>query len=152
MIVSKIPVPQDTWLVEIITDKNDRTSHAVYFINDNGNLVDYLIVRDANAMEVINKIPHIMKIHFTSDITESIPNISSVFNRLDKNQEVRYDYVFSWQLNSHVVPVIREYCKMVHVHDYVNTVEFKEKAHRLDDFISQGNKLEILDIIQQAVV
>ena len=153
MIISNLPVPKDTWIVEIVTDKNNPLNHTIHFLNKGGNLVESpVIVSDATFGEVNRLIAHMMKIHFTSDVTETIPNIHNVFNRLASNEEVAYDSLWSWQLSPQVVPVIREYCKLKHVLMYERTREYKEKAHRIQDFISQGNKMEILDILQQSIV
>ena len=154
MMINKIPVPQDTWLVLIITDKNNQRNHSINYLNKHGNLVtDSVIVTDARAYEVIRLIPHMMKIHFTSDITEYIPNISSVFNRLDKNEEIGYTgNMFAWQLNPNVVPVIREYCKLLHVYNYENTTEYEEKAHRITDWLNDGNSEDTLELLRKAVV
>ena len=154
MIISKIPVPENTWLVEIVTDKNDERSHSINFLNKHGNLVtDSIIVSDAEAYEVISLIPHMMKIHFSSDITETIPNVQSVFNRLDKNMEV--DYVrdmFAWQLNPRVVPVIRELCKLDNVLRYEESLEYAEKVHRISDWVKDDNDFKTLQILRNAVV
>lgn len=153
MMISHIPVPKDTYLVEIITDKNKKNKHMIYFLNKYGNLVDDgVLITDAEFYEVKLLIKHMMVIHFTSDITEYIPNISNVFSRLDGNQEVKITNLFNWQLTQQAVEIIRRYCKMVNVLDYENTVECKKEEHIIKDFISQGNKMEVLDIIQQSVV
>ena len=107
---------------------------------------------EATFGEVNLLIHHMMKIHFTSDITETIPNINNVFNRIDGNCVVDYDSLWDWQLNPQVVPVIREYCKLENVLMYEDTLEFKEKAHIIKDFILQGNNLETVEILKQAVV
>lgn len=153
MIISRIPVPEDTWLVEIVTDKNNHLNHTVHFLNKYGNLVENPVkIWEATFGEVNLLIHHMMKIHFTSDITETIPNINKVFNRIDGNCVVDYDSLWDWQLNPQVVPVIREYCKLENVLMYEDTLEFKEKAHIIKDFILQGNNLETVEILKQAVV
>lgn len=153
MKISHIPTPENTYLVEIVTDKNDRTSHMIYFLNKDGNLVeDGVLITDAELYQVISLIKHMMVVHFNSDITEKIPNVSNIFNRLDSNQEVRYTDLFYWQLTPQAVEVLMRYCKMIHVLDYENTIECKKEEHIINEFISQGNKVELLEILQRSVV
>ena len=153
MLISRIPVPKDTWLVEIVTDKKDNRTHVVYFLNKYGDLVENgVIVNDASAYEVISLINHMMKIHFTSDITEVLPNVHSVFNRLYQNQEVECDDIFSWQMNPKIIPLIRRYCKMLYVLNYADTVECENEAHIVQDWLDEGNDVEILEILEKAIV
>ena len=152
MIISKIPTPHDTHLCLIITDKNNLENHMVYFINQCGNLVGEVKVCESNPHEIAYLLKHMVRIHFVSDITEYIPNVHNVFKRLDSNQEVRFDDIFSWQLSPEIVEIMRRYCKMVYVLNYSNTIECEEEAHIIDDFLSKGNDGKILDLIEKAVM
>ncbi len=153
MMISKIPIPQNTYLVIIVTDKNNHSNHTVYFLNQYGNLVeDGVKIYDSNLYEISSLIHHMMKIHFTSDITEHIPNISNLFNRLDENQEVDYDDRFYWQLTPRAVEICRRYCKLEQVLNYKDTLECRKEEHIISDWISEGNSEETLKMIEKSVV
>ncbi len=64
MKIDKIPVPNGTCLVEIVSE-DGNSNHAIYFLDINGELIDHTLVREATVNEVIALIPHMFKIQFT---------------------------------------------------------------------------------------
>ena len=82
MMLSKIPVPDNTYLVEVVTDENNKMNHCVYYINEYGNLIDHVKITEASALQVCGLIPHMVITHFTSNIIQEFDNIHLIFNRL----------------------------------------------------------------------
>ena len=134
MKLDKIPVPQETCLVEIISEDN-ASNHAVYFLNIDGELIDHVIVREATASEVISLIPHMFRIHFTPMQMWEM-QCATMFNRIFEPDVIPYDSIFAWQMDSELVAIIRHFGKIKNVLNYLETDEFRSEAHIVDDFIS----------------
>lgn len=134
MKLNKIPVPQETCLVEIISEDN-ASNHAVYFLNIDGELIDHVIVREATASEVISLIPHMFKIQFTPMQMFEMQCVTS-FNRIFEPDLIPYDSIFAWQMDSELVAIIRHFGKIKNVLNFLETDEFRSEAHIVDDYIS----------------
>ncbi len=134
MKLDKIPVPHQTCLVEIVSDDN-TSNHAIYFLDINGELIDHTIVREATASEVIALIPHMFKIQFTPMQMWEMQCATS-FNRIFEPDLIPYDSIFAWQMDSELVSIIRHFGKIKNVLNFLETDEFREEAHIVDDFIS----------------
>ena len=132
--MSKIPVPQETCLVEIVSEDN-TSNHAVYFLDINGDLIDHVIVREATASEVISLIPHMFKIQFTP-VDMWRMQCATMFNRIFEPDVIPYDNIFAWQMDSELVAIIRHFGMIKNVANFLETDEFRENAHIVDDFIS----------------
>lgn len=134
MKIDKIPVPNETCLVEIVSD--DHTSnHAIYFLDINGELIDHTIVREATVNEVVALIPYMFKIQFTPMQMWKM-QCSTMFNQLFEPDLIPYDSIFAWQMDSELVAIIRHFGKINNVLNYLETDEFRSEAHIVDDFIS----------------
>ncbi|MBQ6629877.1 MAG: hypothetical protein IJH65_13810 [Methanobrevibacter sp.] len=134
MKLNKIPVPQETCLVEIVSEDN-ASNHAVYFLNIDGELIDHVIVREATVSEVVSLIPHMFKIHFTPMQMWEM-QCATMFNRIFEPDLIPYDSIFAWQMDSELVAIIRHFGKIKNVLNYLETEEFRSEAHIVDDFIS----------------
>lgn len=134
MKLDKIPVPNETCLVEIVSE-DGTLNHAIYFLDINGELIDYTIVREATASEVIALIPHMFKIQFTSMQMWEM-QCATMFNRIFEPDLIPYDSIFAWQMDEEMVAIIRHFGKIKNVLNFLETDEFKSEAHIVDDFIS----------------
>ncbi|WP_458453461.1 hypothetical protein [Methanobrevibacter sp.] len=133
MKLNKIPIPNDTCLVEIVSDDNTQ-NHCVYFLNMEGELIDYVKIIDASVSEVISLLPHMFKIQFTPMQMWEMQCETS-FNRIFEPDVIPYDSIFAWQMDSEMVGIIRHFGKINNVLNYLETDEFKSEVHILDDFI-----------------
>ena len=133
MKLDKIPVPNETCLVEIVSDDNS-SNHCVYFLNMDGELIDYVKIGDATVSEVVSLIPHMFKIHFTPMQMWRM-QCATMFNRIFEPDVIPYDSIFAWQMDSEIVAILRRYGKLINVANYSQTLECKEEAHIIDDFI-----------------
>ena len=134
MKLDKIPVPNETCLVEIVSEDN-TSNHAIYFLDINGELIDHIIVREATVNEVIALIPHMFKIQFTP-IQMWEMQCATSFNRIFVPDMIPYDKIVAWQMDPELVAIIRHFGKIKNVKNYLETDEFKSEAHIVDDFIS----------------
>lgn len=134
MKLNKIPVPQETCLVEIVSEDN-ASNHAIYFLNIDGELIDHVIVREATASEVISLIPHMFKIQFTPMQMWEM-QCATMFNTIFEPDVIPYDSIFAWQMDSDLVAIVRHFGKIKNVANYLETDEFKSEAHIVEDFIS----------------
>ena len=134
MKLDKIPVPNETCLVEIVSD-NNTSNHCVYFLTIEGELIDHVKVFDATVSEVVSLIPHMFIIQFTPmQMWER--QCKTSFNRIFEPDVIPYDSIFAWQMDSELVEIIRHFGKIKNVLNYLETDEFRSEAHLVDDFIS----------------
>ena len=134
MKLDKIPVPNETCLVEIVSE-DGTSNHAIYFLDINGELIDHTIVREATVNEVIVLIPHMFKIQFTPMQMWEM-QCATIFNQVFEPDLIPYDSIFAWQMDSELVTVIRHFGKIKNVLNYLETDEFRSEVHIVDDFIS----------------
>ena len=134
MKLDKIPVPNETCLVEIVSD-NNTSNHCVYFLTIEGELIDHVKVFDATVSEVVSLIPHMFIIQFTPMQMWEMQCKTS-FNRIFEPDVIPYDSIFAWQMDSELVEIIRHFGKIKNVLNYLETDEFRSEAHIVDDFIS----------------
>ena len=134
MKLDKIPVPTETCLVEIVSE--DHTSnHCIYFLDIEGQLIDHVKVMDASVSEVILLIPHMFKIQLTPMQMWKM-QCATMFNRIFEPDMIPYDSIFAWQMDSELVAIIRHFGMIKNVANFLETDEFRENAHIVDDFIS----------------
>lgn len=134
MKLDKIPVPNETCLVEIVSDDN-TTNHAIYFLDINGELIDHTIVREASVSEVVSLIPHMFKIQFTPMQMWEM-QCATMFNQVFEPDMIPYDSIFAWQMDSELVAIIRHFGKIKNVLNFLETDEYRSEAHIVDDYIS----------------
>lgn len=133
MRLSKIPCPEDTWLVEIVSEDGSQ-NHMIYFLNAEGELVDYVHVEDASAREVCELIPHMFVVHFTPrQMWEA--NCARMFNQIFEPNMIPYDRIIAWQMDAEMVEILRHFGKIINVANYRNSKEYADEVHILDDFI-----------------
>lgn len=123
MKISKIPIPDRTMLVEIAYE---GTTAVVYFLNENGEIVDHVTVEDTTVDELKQLLSFMFIIAVTpmqqwevacagmhNQIFE--PDMSSIFSPL------------AWEMSKELVACIREFGKCKQVYDYKNTLEYAEE-------------------------
>ena len=130
----KIPVPNETCLVEIVSEDN-TSNHCVYFLNMEGELIDHVKIREATVSEVVSLIPHMFKIQFTPMQMWRM-QCSTMFNRIFEPDVIPYDSIFAWQMDPELVAIIRHFGRIKNVENYLESDECRAEAHIVDDFIS----------------
>ena len=134
MKLDKIPVPNETCLVEIVSE-DGSSNHAIYFLDINGELIGHTIVREATVNEVVALIPHMFKIQFTPMQMWEM-QCATMFNQIFEPDLIPYDNIFAWQMDPELVAIIRHFGKIKNVLNFLETDEFRQEAHIVDDFIS----------------
>lgn len=144
MKLNKIPVPDETYLVEIVSEDFSK-NHMVYFLSECGELIDCVHVTDASPDEVIGIIPHMFIIRFTAHQFWKM-QCDTMFNRIFEPDMIPYDSIFAWEMDKQMVDIFRHYGKVINVLNYENTTEYKEEIHIIDDFIySRPTPIEMKD-------
>ena len=144
MKINKIPVPDETMLVEIVSDDNSE-NHMIYFLDEDGGVIEHVHVIDALISDVIPLIPFMFIIHFTPMQMWQM-QCQTMFNRIFEPDMIPYDSIFAWQMDKQMVDIFRHYGKVLNVLNYENTIEYKEEAHILEEFIySRPTPIEIKD-------
>ena len=133
MILNKIPCPDDTYLVEIVSDDYTQ-NHMIYFLNEEGELIDNIHIEDAEPAEVVKLIKHMFVIRFTPYQFWQM-QCDTMFNRIFEPDMIPYDSIFAWQMDKQMVDIFRHYGKVINVLNYENTTEYEEEVHIIDDFI-----------------
>lgn len=133
MKIDKLPVPNGTYLVEIVSEDFSK-NHMVYFLNESGELIDCVHITDARPDEVIKIIPHMFIIRFTAYQFWKM-QCETMFNRIFEPDMTPYDSIFAWQMDKQMVDIFRHYGKVINVLNYENSTEYEEEVHILDDFI-----------------
>lgn len=134
MKINKIPVPDETMLVEIVSDDHSQ-NHMIYFLDGEGQSIeDPVHVEDASIGEVCGLIKHMFVIHFTPYEFWQM-QCKTIFNRIFEPNMIPYDSIFAWQMNKQMVDIFRHYGKVINVLNYENTTEYEEEVHIIDDFI-----------------
>ena len=100
-----------------------------------GELIDHVKIIDAYVFEVVSLIPHMFKIQFTPMQMWEM-QCATMFNQIFEPNVIPYDSIFAWQMDSEMVAIIRHFGKIKNVLNFLETDEFREEAHILDDFIS----------------
>ena len=134
MIIDKIPLKDNTHVVEIVTDHNNPKNHSIYMLNEEGQLIDRVLISDALIGEVLGVVKHMVIIQF-KDIDMWEMKCATMFNQIFEPDFVPYDELFAWQMNEELVKIIRHYGKCKNVLNYTNTTEYKNEVHILDDFV-----------------
>ena len=134
MRLNKIPCPDETCLVEIVSDDHSN-NHMIYFLNGEGQSIeDPVHVEDASIGEVFGLIKHMFVIHFTPYQFWKM-QCEIAFNRIFEPDRIPYDSIVSWQMDKQLVVIFRHFGKIINVLNYKDTTEYKEEVHIVDDFI-----------------
>ena len=62
--VEKLSIPKETMLVEVVSQDNGN-NHMVYYLAEDGSIIDFVHVVNTSITDVIRAIPHMMVINFT---------------------------------------------------------------------------------------
>lgn len=135
MKLDKIPLKDNTNVVEIITNHYNPTEHSIYMLDETGNLIDRVLISDASIGEVLSIVKHMVIIHFTDKQAWEM-RCNTMFNNIFEPDFIPYDELFAWQMNKTLVDIIRHFGKCKNVHNYKETTEYRDEVHILDDFIN----------------
>ena len=63
--VERLTIPEETMLVEVVSQDNGK-NHMVYYLDEDGSIIDFVHVVNTRISDVIRAIPHMMIINFTT--------------------------------------------------------------------------------------
>ena len=136
MKISKIPIPGSTMLVEIAYED---TTAVVYFLDENGEIVDYLTVEDTSVDELKQLLPFMFIIAVTPQQQWEVSCVG-MYNHLFEPSMNSIHCTLAWNLSKELVDCIREFGKCRHVYDYENTLEYAEEYDKaMNSFIYVKN-------------
>ena len=123
MKLSKIPIPEDTMLVEIA---HEGTDAVIYFLDGCGDIVDHVTVEDATVDELKQLLPFMFIIAVTPQQQWEV-SCAGMYNHLFEPSINSIHSILAWSMNKELVGCIREFGKCNHVYDYENTLEYAEE-------------------------
>lgn len=151
MKISKIPIPENTRLVEIAYED---TTAVVYFLDENGEIVDYLTVEDSSIEDLKQLLPFMFIIAVTPQQQWEVSCVG-MYNHLFEPSMNSIHSTLAWNLSKELVACIREFGKCLHVYDYENTLEYAEEYDKaMNTFIYSKNtpaEEEYPDVFERAV-
>lgn len=132
MKISKIPIPERTMLVEIAYE---GTTAVVYFLDENGEIVDHLHVEDTTVDELKQLLPFMFIIAVTPQQQWEVSCVG-MYNHLFEPSMNSIYCTLAWEMSKELVDCIREFGKCRHVYDYENTLEYAEEYDKaMNSFI-----------------
>lgn len=139
MKLNKIPVPDATYLVEILTNDVNPNQKRVYFLDKEGSIIDFVEVEDVTIDELRSLIKHMFVIS-TSPMKIWEMQCATMFNRIFEPDLIPFEYEFAFAIGDELlVNVIREFGKVDHVLNYTDSMEYAEcYCQTLQSFI--GNR------------
>lgn len=134
MKIDKLPIDSNTMCVQVVSS---NTNHIVYCLDENADVIQVTSISEATVDEVVAIIPHMVII---------VLDPHKVFNMMC-GFKLRAGHIFepdfypydhtAWRyfLDKEILYIIREFAKLNNVSNYASSEEYKEKAHRIDDYI-----------------
>lgn len=135
MKMNKILVPNETCLVEIVSNKN-KEDHCVYFLDENGKIIDHLEISDCLISEIVIMIHHMFIINFTDQQFFNMKCMTN-FNNIFEPNFIHYDDIYGWEMNEEMVKIIRFFGKLKNVYKFVGTKEYQEEEKIISNFITE---------------
>lgn len=136
MKISKIPIPESTMLVEIAYE---GTTAVVYFLDENGEIVDHVHIEDTTIDELKQLLPFMFIIAVTPQQQWEV-GCAGMYNHLFEPEINSIFTPLAWEMSKELVDCIREFGKCRHVYDYENTLEYAEEYDKaMNSFIYAKN-------------
>lgn len=136
MKINKIICPDGTCLVEILTNDENPNQKRVYFLDEEGCIIDFVEVENVTVGELRALIKHMFVIS-TSPSGIWRMQCETMFNRIFEPDLIPFEYEFAFAIGDELlVKAIREFGKVRNVLDYTNTTEYNEcYSKTMDAFV-----------------
>ncbi len=132
--VEKLSIPEETMLVEVVSQDNGN-NHMVYYLAENGSIIDFVHVVNTRISDVIRAIPHMMVINFTPMKFWKMAMETMMYNRIFEIDPAKYDDFSYWAMDRTMVELFRHFCKIINVYNYIETDEYMSEIHIVNDYI-----------------
>ena len=133
--VEKLSIPEETMLVEVVSQDNGN-NHMVYYLDEDGSIIDFVHVVNTRISDVIRAIPHMMVINFTERRFWQMAMETMMYNRIFEPSIPKYDDFDCWAMDATMVRLFRHWCKIINVANYIESDEYMAEVHIVDDYIS----------------
>lgn len=131
----KVDVPDSTMLIEVVSQDGGTNNHMVYFIAEDGSIIDFVHIVNTAISDVIRAIPHMMVINFTPMKFWKMLMETMMYNRVFEFPIAKYDDLSYWAMDETFVQLFRHFCKIINVANYTETDEYMEEFHIINDYI-----------------
>lgn len=132
--VEKLSIPEETMLVEVVS-QDGGNNHMIYYIAEDGSIIDFVHVVNTRISDVIRAIPHMMVINFTERQFWQMAMETMMYNRVFEIDPIRYDDFACWRMDATMVELFRHWCKIINVANYKETDEYMAEVHIVNDYI-----------------
>lgn len=133
--VERVKIPDDTMLVEVVSQDNGN-NHMVYYLAEDGSIIDFVHVVNTSISDVIRAIPHMMVINFIPYAFWQMACETMMYNRIFEPDMPKYDDFDCWTMDSTMVELFRHFCKIINVYNYTESDEYMEEVHIVGDYIN----------------
>lgn len=132
--VEKLSIPDETMLVEVVSHDNGN-NHMIYFLAEDGSIIDFVHVVNTRISDVIRAIPHMMVINFSPMKFWKMQMETMMYNRIFEFPIAKYDDFAYWAMDATMVELFRHFCKIINVARYTESDEYMNEVHVVNDYI-----------------
>ena len=148
--VEKLSIPEDTMLVEVVSQDNGN-NHMVYYLAEDGSIIDFIHVVNTRIADVIRAIPHMMVINFTEKRFWQMACETMTYNSVFEPDIPKYDDFDCWSMDATMVELFRHWCKIINVANYKETEEYMAEVHIVDDY-KMYTRMSVLSEVYRQIV
>ena len=145
MRLEKIPLPNDTMCVMVISD---NTNHMVYCLDEQADVIESIHIEDASITEVVSLIKHMVILVLDPRKVNGMMNGYKLrAGHIFEADYYSYDHM-AWRyfLDVEKLLIVREFAKLKNVANYESSEEYQQKKHRITDYIfSRATTIEQKD-------
>lgn len=145
MRLEKIPLPNDTLCVMVISD---NTNHMVYCLDEQADVIESIHIEDASLTEVVSLIKHmVILVLEPRKVFDAICGYKLRAGHIFEPDFYPYDHL-AWRyfLDKEKLYIVREFAKLKNVLNYESTEEYEQKKNRITDYIfSRPTQIEQTD-------
>ncbi len=132
--VEKLEIPEETMLVEVVSQDNGN-NHMIYYLAEDGSIIDFVHVVNTRISDVIRAIPHMMVVNFNPYKFWQMACETMMYNRIFEPDMPKYDDFDCWAMDKTMVDLFRHWCKIINVANYTETDEYVGEVHIVNDYI-----------------
>ena len=133
--VERLEIPDSTMLIEVVSEDGGTNNHMIYYIAEDGSIIDFVHIVNTAISDVIRAIPHMMVINFTPMKFWRMLMETMMYNRIFEFPIAKYDDFSYWAMDSTMVELFRHFCKIINVARYTESDEYMAEVHIVNDYI-----------------
>lgn len=145
MKLDKLPIDNETMGVLVVSN---NTNHMVYCLDENAEVIQVTSISEASLEEVIAMIPHMVILVLNPrKVLDMMNGFKLRAGHIFEADYFPYDHM-AWRyfLDVEKLLIVREFAKLKNVLNYESSDEYKQKKHRITDYIfSRSTPIEQKD-------